>query len=46
VVVVPRAVEEQVIAAAWEKVHAENQVRDAIRAGMTATDAFRKFGVL
>jgi regulator of RNase E activity RraA len=46
VVVVPRAVEAQVMAAAWEKVHAENQVRDAIRAGMKATDVFRKFGVL
>jgi len=46
VVIVPRAVEAQVMAAAWEKVHAENQVRDAIRAGMKATDVFRKFGVL
>jgi regulator of RNase E activity RraA len=46
VVVVPRAIEEKVIADAWAKVHAENQVRDAIRGGMKATDVFRKFGVL
>jgi regulator of RNase E activity RraA len=46
VVVVPRAIEDEIIRAAWEKVHAENQVRDAIRAGMKATDVFRKYGVL
>ena len=46
IVVVPRAVEEVVIQAAWQKVHAENEVRDAIRAGMKATEVFRKYGVL
>ncbi len=46
VVFVPQQVEAQVIRAAWDKVHAENQVRDSIRAGMTATDAFAKYGVL
>lgn len=46
VVVVPRAVEEQAVRKAWEKVHAENEVRDAIRAGMKATAAFEKYGVL
>ncbi len=46
IVVVPRAVEAEAIAAAWEKVNAENVVRDAIADGMTAGDAFRKFGVL
>jgi regulator of RNase E activity RraA len=46
VVVVPQEVEEQVIRAAWEKVHAENEVRDAIRNGMGAVEAFRKYGVL
>jgi regulator of RNase E activity RraA len=45
-VVVPRAVEETVIRKAWEKVHAENKVRDAIAGGMKATEAFRVFGVL
>lgn len=46
IVVVPYAVEEKVIQQAWEKVHAENQVRDAIAGGMKATEAFRTFGVL
>ena len=42
----PRAVEEAVLHRAWEKVHAENEVRDAIRGGMKATEVFRKYGVL
>lgn len=46
VVVVPRAVEADVVQAAWAKVNAENEVRDAIKAGMPATDAFNKYGVL
>jgi regulator of RNase E activity RraA len=46
VVVVPHAAEEAVIRRAWEKVHAENLVRDAIRDGMKATEAFERFGVL
>jgi len=46
IVVVPQAVEAEAIGAAWEKVHAENTVRDAIAGGMTATDAFKKYGVL
>jgi regulator of RNase E activity RraA len=46
VVVVPQEVEAAVIRAAWDKVHAENTVRDAIAAGMSATAAFNKFGVL
>jgi len=46
VVVVPRAVEASVVRRAWEKVHAENRVRDAIKAGMKATTAFETFGVL
>jgi regulator of RNase E activity RraA len=46
VVVVPRRVEDAVIRRAWEKAHAENQVRDAIRGGMSATEAFTTFGVL
>src|SRR6476620_1774730 len=35
-VVVPQAVETEAINAAWEKVNAENVVRDAIAGGMTA----------
>ena len=46
IVVVPRAVEAEAIGAAWEKVNAENVVREAIAGGMTATDAFKKYGVL
>jgi len=45
-VVVPRAVEVEVISKAWDKVHAENLVRDEIRAGLGAGDVFRKYGVL
>ena len=46
VVVVPAEVQEQAVQAAWEKVNAENVTRDAIRDGMKATDAYRKYGVL
>lgn len=46
VVVVPQAVEAEAVHRAWEKVHAENRTRDAIRAGMKATDAYEKYGVL
>ena len=46
VVVVPQEVEDQAIRAAWEKVHAENVTRDAIKDGMKATEAYEEFGVL
>jgi regulator of RNase E activity RraA len=46
VVVVPRVIEKQAIRRAWEKVHAENITRDAIKAGMKATAAYKKYGVL
>ena len=46
IVVVPQQVEAEAIQRAWDKVHAENQVRDAIRNGMSATAAFQKYGVL
>ena len=46
VVVVPKISEEQVIRLAWDKVHAENVVRDEIRAGAKAAEVFRKYGVL
>lgn len=46
VVVVPQAAEAEAIRRAWDKVHAENITRDAIKAGMLATDAYRKYGVL
>src|SRR5262245_1153677 len=46
IVVVPQSVEADAIHSAWDKVHAENTVRDSIARGMTATDAFKKYGVL
>jgi len=46
IVVVPREVEAEVVRRAWEKVNAENTVRDAIAGGLTATAAFKKYGVL
>lgn len=46
VVVVPRRVEAEALAKAWEKVTAENRVRDEIRAGSKAGEVFRKYGVL
>ena len=46
VVVVPQIVEQEAIRRAWDKVHAENIVRDSIRNGLKATEAFAKYGVL
>jgi regulator of RNase E activity RraA len=46
VVLVPRRVEASVVRRAWAKVHAESEVRQAIAAGMPATEAFARYGVL
>ncbi len=46
VVVVPREVEAEAIAKAWEKVTAENRVREEIRGGAKASEVFQKYGVL
>ncbi len=46
VVVVPEEVEEQAVQRAWDKVHTENTVRDEIRGGMKALEAYEKYGVL
>ena len=46
VVIVPRAVETEVIEKALEKASGEKLVRKAIEGGMSATDAFAKFGIL
>lgn len=46
IVVVPLAVEQQALKAAWQKVHAENITRDAIKQGMKATAAYEKYGIL
>ncbi|WP_435009916.1 RraA family protein [Tundrisphaera lichenicola] len=45
-VVVPQAVESAVIRRAWNKVKAEDQVREAIHRGMKATEAYETFGIL
>lgn len=46
VVIVPQQAETQVVRDAWIKAHAENEVRDAIRNGMSATEAFETWGIL
>ncbi len=46
VLIIPRDVEEKVIAEALEKVATESQVADAIRGGMSTVEAFEKFGVM
>lgn len=44
VVVVPAAVTEEVLAAAEAKAGTENQIRDAVRAGMPPLEAYERFG--
>lgn len=46
IVVVPQAVETEVVRSAWEKVHGENQFRQSIKDGMSAGEAFEKYGIL
>ncbi len=46
IVVVPQAVESEVLALAWAKVHDEKEVRQAIEDGCGAVEAFRTYGVL
>jgi regulator of RNase E activity RraA len=46
VCIVPRGAEQEVFAAAFEKVRKEQTVRAALEGGMTSVDAFRKYGVL
>ena len=46
VVVIPRALEEEVLVRSLEKARAEKTVRRAIENGMTATEAFATFGIL
>jgi 4-hydroxy-4-methyl-2-oxoglutarate aldolase len=46
VIVVPRAVEEEAIARALEKARGEKIVRKEIEAGLSSTEAFRKYGIL
>lgn len=46
VVIVPRDSAAEIIAAALEKVRGEDRVRQAIRAGMGAQEAYDKYGIL
>ena len=46
VLVVPRVAEEEAVRLALEKVRGENAVREALKAGMRAAEAFREFGVM
>ena len=46
VLVVPARLVNEVFERAMEKVHGENLVRDAFRNGMSAVEAFDKFGVM
>ena len=46
VVIVPQAVEQEIIEKALEKARGEKVVRKAIEGGMSSTEAFRKFGIL
>lgn len=45
VVVIPREHEREVVDLALEKVRGENKVREAIESGMSAKEAFQKFGI-
>jgi regulator of RNase E activity RraA len=44
--VIPRAAEEEALRRAVEKVETENAIRIAIEGGISATEAFEKFGVM
>ena len=46
VVVIPRAAEERVIAAALAKVRGENETRGALASGEKLADVFRRHGIL
>jgi regulator of RNase E activity RraA len=46
VLVIPQAVEAEVIERALEKVRQENLVRGAIEAGMSTVEAFARFGIM
>jgi hypothetical protein len=46
VLVIPKALEAEVITLALEKARGEKTVRRAIEEGMSSTEAFRRFGIL
>lgn len=46
VVIVPRAIEQEVLTRAWTKVAGENTTRDALRQGQSLAEVFRTHGIL
>lgn len=46
IVVIPPAIAVEVINKAYEKVHGENKVREAILSGMGAAEVYKKYGIL
>lgn len=46
IVVVPRAIQNEIVLAAWNKATAESEMRRAVQDGMSATAAYQRFGVL
>ncbi len=46
VLVIPKEVEQEAVQLALEKSSTENKVEEAIKGGMSAADAFAKFGVM
>lgn len=46
VVIIPKEIEEKIIAESLEKVKGEKKFVEAIKSGMSSTEAFKKFGVL
>jgi len=46
IVVVPQMIENEVLERSFAKVSGENQVRDAIRGGLSTVQAFQKYGIL
>lgn len=46
VVVIPQAIAEQALTQAEEKVRGENLVREKLAEGMSASEAFRRYGIL
>ncbi len=46
VLAIPKDSEQEALRLALQKSKTENQVEEAIRGGMSAVDAFEKFGVL
>ena len=46
VLCIPQAQESEIIGAALDKVRGESAVRDALKNGMSATEAFERFGIM